>query len=423
MGEVNVSDIRVGMVLAADLKDARGRFLLGKGTVIEEKHLRVIKIWGITAVDIEGVNPEHVAQEAVDRIEPGILQKVKPYIEKRFGCSREEHGALRELKRLCILWAADQLSQGKAIEDIEEEDLFTLPDEFRVDVNKNSSTQDKMSAYDLVEKNIKLASFPDIYHQIMEVLNDSRSSANRLADVVSKDPGLSASLLKLVNSAFYGLPNRVDSIPRAIALIGGRELSTLAMGISVIRYFKGIPAHLVDMKNFWLHSIACGVFARITANRVVGLPEELLFISGLLHDIGRLIMFSGMPKTCASCISVARKESIPLFQIEQQVLGYHHGKVAGILLETWNFPSILSLIIQSHHQPSGARHSVESSIIQVSDIMANALKYGSSGNPMIPYFPASSWETIGLSPSVLEPFVTQANRQVNEILNAFHLDE
>lgn len=422
MGEVNIGDIRPGMVLASDLKDARGRFLLGCGTAVEEKHLRVMKIWGITAADVEGANPEEVARKAMEQIPPQILEKVTPYIEKLLSNSKTDHAALRELKRLCTIRTAEKLSKGMTVPGLEEATAFTLPKKFLVEGGGTSCCQDKLSAEDLVEKKVKLSSFPDIYYQIMEVLNDSRSSASRLADVVSKDPGLSATLLKLVNSAFYGLPNRVDSIPRAIALIGGREVSTLAMGISVIRHFKDIPPHLVDMKGFWLHSIACGVFARLIANRKVGMPEEVLFISGLLHDIGRLIMFIGMPKSCAHCIQTAHRENIPLYRVEQQVLGYHHGKVAGLLLKTWNFPHNLSLVIQAHHQPRGARHSVESAIVLVADIIAGALGYGSSGNPVIPAFEPAVWEIIDLSPSIIGPSITQANRQVNEIINAFHLE-
>jgi HD-like signal output (HDOD) protein len=424
VGEVNVDYLKSGMVLASDLRDSFGRSLLGRGTVIEEKHIRVMKVWGITCADIEGVDQEHVAQEEMRQIDPQLLPKIQKYINSFFCDSAPavEHEALKEIKRLCVLQVAQRIDAGFIT-------VSELEEKLQKDADARLSTplkppQGKISpALDLVDRSIQLSSFPDIYYQIVKVMNDTRSSASHLAQVVSNDPGLSATLLKMVNSAFYGLPAKVSSIVRAIALIGGNELSTLAMGISVIRYFKDIPPEMVDMKKFWMHSVAVGVFARLLAYHKVGLSEEEFFIGGLLHDIGRLVILKAYPHTVAYAMQLAEKRRILLFEAERIVLGFDHATVAGLLLEKWNFPKTLQLMIKYHHLPLVSQRPLEAAIISLSNILATAMHFGYSGDRFIPSFDKKIWDTIDLSTSILMSSVKQADRQVNEVLRIFNLDK
>jgi HD-like signal output (HDOD) protein len=376
-----------------------------------------MKIWGVTSADVEGVSREDVAREALEQIDPKVLATIRRRIDEIFSYSTADHVALGELKRLCILWAAQKSGTGEEAVEEEESKAADKP------AGRLKRPQEQVTGlHDLIDKNVQLSSFPDIYYQIMNVLNDTHSSASHLANVVSKDPSLSASILKLVNSAFFGLPSNVDSITRAVALIGGRELSALAMGISVIRVFKDIPPEMVDMKNFWLHSVACGIFARILASRKMELTDELFFIGGLLHDIGRLVMFTEYPKTAAYIIELSRKDRVPMVEKEKEILGYDHSQVSGLLLEKWQFPVQLRHMIRYHHNPLAAKSPLEPSIILVSDIMAKALEFGYSGNLFLPAFEKKVWDTIGLSPSVFDLSMKQADRQIKETLQAFHLE-
>jgi putative nucleotidyltransferase with HDIG domain len=421
VGEINVDYLKCGMVLASDLKDPMGRFLLGKGSRVEEKHIRIMKIWGITAADIEGQDQEIVNREEMKQIEPGLLKKIRGYVNASF-CDPEKPDnpdALKEIRRLCVLRTVQRISNGAL-------DASCLDSEDHAKCSytyfKSPPKENIIPADELVEQCIALSSFPDIYYRIVKVLDDTRSSASHLAEVVSHDPGLSASLLKIINSAFYGLPSRVSSITRAIALIGSSELTTLAMGISVIRYFKDIPPEMIDMKKFWIHSIAAGVFSRILAHRKISLSEEELFIGGLLHDIGRLIIFKAFPHTAAYAIQLSQEKRIPLFCVERELFKYDHTMVAALLLEKWNFPKPLMQMIKHHHLPGGSPRPLDASIINISTLMATALKLGFSGECFVPSFNAQAWDTIDLSTSVLGASITQVDRQVNEILQAFGLD-
>jgi len=409
LGVVNVDDLKEGMVLSRDLIDARGRFLLGKGTVLEDKHLRIMKIWGITAANIDGISQEEIALKSLRQYDPAILNEAQSYVDSLFCTSEESHNAMDELKRLCLLRIAGKIKSG-----------IPLP-RYRGNENIKQPDESIVSIQHMVDKNVQLSSFPDIYQHIVQVINNPRSSASRVAEVVSKDTSLTATLLKLVNSAFYGLPTKVDSITRAIALIGGKELSTLALGISVIRYFKDIPPRLINMKHFWMHSIACGIFARILANRKMELSEEQFFLGGLLHDIGSLVMLKEYPLTMAYIIDLSHQRKHAIYQVEQEVLGYDQAEVAGMLLEKWNFPPQLIQMIRHQNSPKKARSPLEPAIILIASIMATVFWYGDSGSRYAPPVTKDTWDSLGLPPSVFESAIKQADRQVNEILNAFHV--
>ena len=225
---------------------------------------------------------------------------------------------------------------------------------------------------DLVSQELRLASLPDVYYRIMEVINSARSSASHIAEAVSKDTSLVARLLKLVNSAFYGFPSKIDTVPRAVAIIGTKELSTLALGITAVQYFNNIPPDFVDMKNFWTHSVACGVYARLLASEKVGVSEERLFVAGLLHDLGKLVIFRQIPFSAREAMELSEEKGIPVWQAEREVMGFDHSHVGALLLREWRIPAHLEAAVRFHHSPLPSSYSMESSLLNVADSLAIA---------------------------------------------------
>ncbi len=144
---------------------------------------------------------------------------------------------------------------------------------------------------ELVQSAMRLASLPSIYLRLTEVTTDGRSTSTDVARVIQEDPSLSARLLRLVNSAFYGFPSRVDTITQAINLVGTNQVMELALASSVLRAFEGIPRDRVDMDGFWRHSIGTAIAARAIALRRRVASAERYFVAGLLHDVGRLVLF------------------------------------------------------------------------------------------------------------------------------------
>ena len=275
------------------------------------------------------------------------------------------------------------------------------------------------SARDIVNHETELATFPDIYFRIKEVLDAPQSSAKDIADVVSTDVGLSAKLLKLVNSPFYGFADTIGSIAHAVSLVGIKEISTLALGISTINFFKDIPPELMDMKTFWRHSLSCGIFARLLGSQISGASPDRLFTAGLLHDVGRLIIFKKQPYASVQALLYARENMVPLVDAEAEALGYDHTEVASLLLSAWNFPASILDAISHHHAPKASQNPMEAAVIQIADNLTNAVEISSGGMYVLPGIQDGAWESLGLNASRLVAIVEQYDRHIEGVLDAF----
>ncbi len=176
-------------------------------------------------------------------------------------------------------------------------------------------------------------SLPIIYARINKAVNDPTSSMTSIGEIISKDMGLSARLLRMVNSAFYNFPSRIDTISQAVIVIGIEQIRDLALGTSVIELFEGIPRRLVTMESFWRHSVTCGLAARMLAVHRREINVERYFVAGLLHDIGRLIIYLKIPSQASEALSRCKTTGEFLYQAEREIMGFHHAEVGGALMQ------------------------------------------------------------------------------------------
>jgi HD-like signal output (HDOD) protein len=222
-----------------------------------------------------------------------------------------------------------------------------------------------------------------------------------------------------VNSPFYGFPSKIESISRAISLIGSRDVTNLALGISVINYFNKIPPESLDVRSFWKHSITCGIVARTFASQKVGLTEERFFVAGLIHDVGRLTLIKELPDQFRLALLISRAERIALHEAEREVFGYNHAQVGGMIFKKWRFPATIERPIRFHHKPESSMNSLEPAIIHVADILAVAMHLGMGGSSYVPPLVEEAWDILGLTTGVLHLALTQADRHISEIERTF----
>ncbi|MGE4297331.1 MAG: HDOD domain-containing protein [Desulfovibrionaceae bacterium] len=412
MGLVHVDDLQPGMELAADLANTQGRILLPKGTVIESNHLRVMKIWGATEADIVGIDQQEAVATSTSELEPEHLCHAQDDLEGLFCLTDRDSEPLAEIFRLCVLRRARLIARGAPLRD----DADWCPE---IDMSSGADAAcERLDMAELVSREVALTSFPAIYFQIVDAVKTPGSSATYLADIVGRDPSVSARLLRLVNSPLYGLPSRIDSITRAVALMGVNEISTLALGISVATMFDGISSHLLNMKSFWQHSFACAMLAKILAGYIPGVQEERFFVGGLLHDIGRIIYCKAAPDCAVAPLREARTRPESLTDMERAFLGFDHAALAGALAREWKFPAALVGMIEHHHEPSRAPAPQEAAIIHVADLLAVALQYGGSGECYVPIPEPGAWQLLQLPVSVLSGVVSQVERQLDDVFAA-----
>jgi putative nucleotidyltransferase with HDIG domain len=265
-----------------------------------------------------------------------------------------------------------------------------------------------------------LGSCAGVLDEIEAILNDPQSTLSSVGEVIEKDPDITARLLKLGNSSFYGFPSRIETVSDTISLIGIQQVQDMIAVSTVVEIFDGVPADLVNMHSFWKHSLACGVAARLLAMaRRVPKPEKY-FVAGLLHDIGRMVLFSRAPKQAREVFSLYQREKILLREAEERVLGFDHTAIGEALLKAWNYPANLVNTVLYHHQPLAcAAFQMEASIIHVADCLVNAMELGSSGERHVPHLQIKAWERLNLSPEILDSTMQSIDSQILEVERVF----
>ena len=420
MTRIDACELEPGMVIASDLKAWNGRLLLGKGVKLTPDHLQTIKTWGVVEAEIDGISENDVQAKPTSEADQAILETADKLVRKRFMHADLEHEVIRRLFQICVERKVLEITNG-AHPTGAEGTLDQSEHPNQTPLAENTGT--KINPHELVRSKIKLPSLPAIFHQISEAINDPRSSATHVASIIGKDSSLSARLLKIVNSAFYGFPSTVDTISRAVAIIGTKELSTLASAMSVLKAFQDIPSDLIDMKSFWKHNIACGMIARIISSYHKNTTPERFFLAGLLHDVGRLVMLKSCSLETKEALLRARRTDSLLYKTEEEVMGFNHTLIGGLLLKEWNLPVVLETSVKHHHTPAASQIRLEHVVVHLSDIITNALAIGTSGEQFVPPLDTKAWEEIGLPAAILNSAISQAEPHIAETIHIFFPNE
>ena len=344
---------------------------------------------------------------------PETLSISEEYVRNFFMYTDHDNEAIVELFRIGVFRTAAALAQGWEMPTEDErlaKNLEYLKDNF-------TSLQADPEA--LVASETQLASFPDVYFRIQEVLNNPSSSAEDVAKVVSNDMDLTAKLLKLVNSPFYGLLETVQDVSHAVALVGVEEVSSLALGISAINVFKDIPSELMNMEVFWRHSVSTGVFAKLIASKIEGLKADRFFTAGLLHDCGKLIIYKKLPYATVQILLHARDNMLPIVEAEKEMLDFNHAEIAEMLLTQWKFPEQLVDTIANHHSPSEALDPQAAAILQLADNMANTMEISSGGMYVLPGIEEGCWDRIPLKTTDLVHIVGLFDTHIEDLFKSF----
>jgi putative nucleotidyltransferase with HDIG domain len=199
---------------------------------------------------------------------------------------------------------------------------------------------------------------PIVFHQIQKVIHDPKVSASQIAGILAEDPAMSVKVLKLTNSAFYGLAREIDSVKQAVVIVGLEAVKNLVLSASVLDMFKGKDIDPDFQDKFWRHSLATAFCSRILAKhlRKNGIVDpDSAFSAGLLHDIGKIVIACFLPQEYAK-IKEARAidPRAASFEIEEQALGYTHAQIGALLAVQWKLPQKLGESITFHHHPSSA---------------------------------------------------------------------
>lgn len=223
-------------------------------------------------------------------------------------------------------------------------------------------------------------SLPAIYNALMRALDQPDSAIASICEIILQDPALTSRLLRLANSALFGTRSSIDTVESAVQLVGLGRVQELVLATSLIKSFEGLPTSLVDIRAFWEHSLVCGMASSLLAEHMSDPTPERFFIAGLLHDIGRLIMYVNAPDQSRTILEkCARDHQLPS-PVEREVLGFDHCEIGAQLLTNWSLPKALCEAVRHHHISS--KHSAvpqDAYLVHLADFVVTALQFGSSG--------------------------------------------
>jgi HD-like signal output (HDOD) protein len=273
---------------------------------------------------------------------------------------------------------------------------------------------------DLIKENLKLASLPDIYLRIEETVNDPTSSFDTMARIIEQDAALTVQLLKVANSSLYAFPYKIQSVSRAISIIGTQQLRDLVLAATVIRFFNSVPLGSVNMESFWRHSIACAIICRAIATFRREPNVERFYVSGLLHDVGRLVMFMHLGDKVSLLLKRRDEQADLLFRIEEQILGFDHASLGGSLMAAWQLPPVFEEAVRCHHTPTEAmNYPIEAAVVHVADSIANALRLGTSGERYVPPIVSAAWSRLALPESSLNQVIEYTEQHYRQAVDVF----
>ena len=370
---VPIADLRPGMRVAKDVVDETSTVLLTKGTELDAGHLRSLARRGIEAVQIL----EEKEKEAP--APPAMLTLAEQMVAFKFRLIKPGPDT-DPWRDLAIQRMAGVLSN----DPLPSHDSLQLGGEAKPSQEEKQSPNPCPTPREFINKRVgTLPTLPSIYYSLVQTIQDPNASVDRVIGLIRLDQSLTTRILKLANSAFYGFNFKVETVEEAAQLIGLAEIQIVVLASSVIRAFHKIPPHLVNVLSFWQHSIACGAASSMLAERGGALQPERHFVGGLLHELGRLLLFLHAPKQSRLIMELSEKEGAESSAMEKRVMQFDHAELGAELAQVWKLPAIFSQMVGRHHAPNKSTASEDVFFVHYADWIVSALGLGNGGERVL----------------------------------------
>ncbi len=257
-----------------------------------------------------------------------------------------------------------------------------------------------------------IPTLPRVLEKIATALEDVDVDFENVAELIETDQALTSQILRLANSAFYSTAGAVSRVPQALLVLGAVVSRSVLLSGGVLDIRK------VALTGFWEHSLGCavaaGAIAKVTGR---GEPEEVT-AAGLLHDLGKVVLYKELPEVFEQVVERAATERRHFRDVERAILEVDHGDIGSWLVEKWHFPACLAEPIAFHHTPERARVAQdETAMVHVANTLVRALGYGSGGDPLVPPIEPRAWARLGLTPALLDRVLERFEVDLDHALN------
>jgi putative nucleotidyltransferase with HDIG domain len=262
---------------------------------------------------------------------------------------------------------------------------------------------------EICSRTTELPSIPAAALKVIKETDSSTSTANSVAQILSTDQALTARIVRLANSAYYGLARRVGNVSEAVVVLGMRTVRNLAIVASSYPWLtKPVPGYELGAKDLWLHSFGVAIGAQVVAKRARFAQEEQAFTAGLLCDIGKLALSVWFEEKTPKMLQLAQLKGNTFSQVERMLLGYDHAEVGAYLAETWNFPKEIVEAIKYHHDPEQCPdRTMLVDCVHMGDYLTMLMGFGLGGDGMQYRFAEDTLERLGIGVEELDDVISE----------------
>jgi putative nucleotidyltransferase with HDIG domain len=264
-----------------------------------------------------------------------------------------------------------------------------------------------------------LPALPTVVAELLASFGSEEVDIAQLAQQISHDQGLTARLLRVANSSFYGLQSRISTINEAVVILGFRAVRSMVLAVGVSGVFRAEHCPGFDPQSYIRHCVGVGLAARALA-RITGRNPELAFTGGILHDIGKLVLATCYPEQYAKALAYREQHDCELVVAERDILGLDHVVVGGLLADTWRFPASLHSAAAEHHAPSAATADSLADLIHVADCIARGLGLAQDANEMAMPVDQTAWQRLNLDAEKVAAILPQVIKEMEETCLAFN---
>lgn len=286
----------------------------------------------------------------------------------------------------------------------------------------DQSTPNAMTIADLLSQNIDISSPPEVFLKVTEVLDNPAKNAVDAGKVIENDPGLTSRLLKIVNSAFFGFPSAITSVSRAISIVGTVELRTLVLATIVVDRFQSLDAKIPSMREFWITSIRCALYCKALVRYLPQINDSSsLFVCGLLHNIGSLVLFDRAPELVNSAVDLAQSAELAYEVAELKVMGFDHFEVGAELALLWRLPEQIEKTMRYHnHCEKSQSFCNEIAIVSIAHCLSHGTFTDKNAELIALAGNSSVRELLVETPSLAESLCDEVNTQFPEIFQLIY---
>ena len=287
----------------------------------------------------------------------------------------------------------------------------------RCDRRSAKEGEQKRDMFEILNGIMELPTLPEVLTRIHDLSEDSDVTAEEFGTTISLDLSIASKVLRMANSAFFGIRREITSVKDAITLLGFETVRNVALVTASFEILKGRPGtgHF-DRLAFWQHSMGCGAIAKVLCQQV-GIDREDYFTAGVMHDMGRVILDAFFPRLFSTVLETASDGHMSLREAEKKALGITHAEIGKCVAERWDLPVGLEEAIAYHHTPEEAKTDAQLvSLIHLADVICHQLMVGSGGDHFVPEMDDFACDNLGLSEATMERYIPAMQQ---EIRNAF----